>query len=187
MHAQDSSSCVTGIAPVVGALGIEDILHHVCDHLASSGSDIASLRLTCRHFESIASPYLFQTLRLGARVRYLRRLKRVAADERFSRGVREIVWDTATYGYPEKFFEAEDVTKMLTLGDATMQDIQAISEQEMVNAAKYAQGLASDEHTIFRNPVVLIKLLRHSFRKLTGLESLVFTTWSTTGRAFFDL
>lgn len=80
-----------------------DLLHEIFQYCPRQ--DIANLRQCSRQFETIASDYLFTTLTVGFRKRYTRRLKRVAACEKFSKSVREIVGESASYQKDDRPYE----------------------------------------------------------------------------------
>ncbi|KAK4546789.1 hypothetical protein LTR36_001521 [Oleoguttula mirabilis] len=67
------------------ALSNDDLLLAIFEHV-DSYETIGHARLTSKAIETAASPFLFSTLRLGFRKRYLRRLKWVAARKKFARG-----------------------------------------------------------------------------------------------------
>ncbi|KAK6427150.1 hypothetical protein LTR95_016014 [Oleoguttula sp. CCFEE 5521] len=58
---------------------------------------IATLRLTSQYFKLRFSPCLFRILRLRFSMWYFKRLVWVAAHPVLSRGVEELIFDTATY------------------------------------------------------------------------------------------
>nr|OQO27043.1 hypothetical protein B0A51_04043 [Rachicladosporium sp. CCFEE 5018] len=76
-------------------LGDENLLRMIAD--ACPRPVIAALRMTSRHFNKHVSQDLFRVLRLRFHSWYMKRFKWVAAHKIFSKGVRELVFDTATY------------------------------------------------------------------------------------------
>lgn len=150
---------------------------------------VGLVRLVSRCFEVAASPFLFSTLRLGFRVRYLRRLRRVAADKRFAPGVREIVWDTATYVGHGRCYTVDDVCDLRYLSGhtaPTMRDNpdRVVSEIKLVLARWNA--MMTDEQALVDASCDFMQELAGHLRAFTGLKSLDITTWSSADRRFFD-
>ncbi|KAK4539628.1 hypothetical protein LTR36_010511 [Oleoguttula mirabilis] len=165
-------------------LSNDDLLSNIVAF--SDTSVISYARLVSRGFEAAASPYLFSTLRLGLRKRYFRRLKRVAADEKFAKGGREIVWDTATYACGARPYDSTDVSYLWYYSGASPDEISTHCQSERDAALARLKALDKDEMAIVADFSGLAVQLHESLRCFTGLKGVTFTTWSSANRAFFD-
>ena len=171
-----------------GVLFNTDLLDIVLLH--SARTDIASLRLCCTALETAASPHLFRRLVLSSRKRHLRRLKRIADDEKFAKGVREVVWETAHYGtnVPEDNVLSDDqeFTRLLYLSGYD-EDHELWSAERQKKCFARLRSLRSHDMSVWS--AEFLKWLRGNFSKLKGLNSLVFTVWNAGEngeRKFFD-
>lgn len=74
----------------------EDILHIIYgQHM--NVPDLQALRLLSRRSNTVASAYLFRTIIMRLQPGTLLTITRIAENEIFARGVRELVWETAHY------------------------------------------------------------------------------------------
>ncbi|KAK5124803.1 hypothetical protein LTR85_001516 [Meristemomyces frigidus] len=165
-------------------LANDDLLTAVFEQLDSVGS-LGHVRLTSKAFEVAASPYLFSTLRLGFRKRYLRRLKRVAADRKFAKGVREIVWDTAHYATNGSPYELFDVGALMLSTGVPYEEMIPRSREHGGTSLARLRALAKDEDELCGREAVLVELVE-GLRSFTGLKSVVIACWSSRRRHFVD-
>lgn len=153
---------------------------------SSTPESISYARLVSRTFEASASPHLFRTLRLSALKRHLRRIKRVAADPKFAKGVRNIVWETVHYVKSGQLYDDLDVISMICLGGEALVKKHEKDSQEYTVSVARLRALARDEEEL-GDWVGLLKELVSAFRSFTGLRSLEITSWSShKGKAFFN-
>lgn len=168
----------------VAVVSNPDLLTLVFAHLDTAG--IANSRLASKYFDTVASPHLFNTLRLGFRKRYLRRLSRVAAIEKFAKGVREIVWDTAHYSTNNVAYNNHDILYLLVLSGAPYEQLIQHDHRDHRAGLARLTALAKDEKDIAHAPR-LMDVLVAAFEPCMGLKALTITNWSNKNRMFFDL
>ena len=117
--------------PITAALAVlynADLLDIILLHLHRS--DIQNTRLSCRSIEEIASGHLFRTLILSSRKRHFRRLRRVAAEYKFARGVRDIVLEIAHYCRHERFYREEHMSDLAQLNGLQLDPDPSMSEKQ---------------------------------------------------------
>lgn len=162
---------------------IGDVLGAISEHLDKVES-IGNVRLTCRAFEIAASPYLFATLRLGFHKRYLRRLRRVAADKKFAEGVRELSWDTSYYRAMGKTYDEVHLVDMLRRSGYDWEHILQSNPGERHAGLARLKALYRDENELMGR-VGLENEIADALSKFTGLKAVSFTGWPLE-RRFFD-
>ncbi|KAK5170134.1 uncharacterized protein LTR77_004718 [Saxophila tyrrhenica] len=91
------------LSPAQEVLGNSDLMAIVLEHVPRL--EITNLRLCNRALHTMASPSLFRTLIISTREDHLRRLKFVAGHAEFSKRVRVVVWETATYGFDGEWMD----------------------------------------------------------------------------------
>jgi hypothetical protein len=168
--------------PAQQVLSNPDLLDLIFEQLDKPS--IAIARLVNRNFEQRASPYLFRTLVITARTRHLRRLERVAESDKFSKGVREIVWDTAPYGDGSTSDTIGDVKQLFInrsalfclTGEDPTNNVELYGAQARKVVARMWQ-LEHDEAAVFSDSDTLRELLVWSFQQMPGLKSVVITSW----------
>jgi len=171
-------------------LANDDLLTVIFAHL--DHATVGQVRLISHLFEAIASPYLFATLRLGFRKRYMRRLRRVAAEEKFAKGVRKIVWDTAPYtfhpAFPHERYDAYYYTELMYLCGATEAEIDEPRSLQQKVCLCRLNRLASDKQRLIAalDDGHLHHKLVEGLRTFTGLKAVKVPNWSSEGRSFFD-
>lgn len=138
---------------------------------------ISRVRLVSRVCEAAASPFLFTTLRLGFRKQYIQRLNRVAANEKFAKGVREVVWDTTLGGDSRPTREGGQMVEGLTNLPTSAELFVRFMKQkvEVMRRQRFGTGGADEQITPF-NHGAAVNELATPLRFLTGLKSLVITS-----------
>ncbi|KAK4919687.1 hypothetical protein LTR49_012751 [Elasticomyces elasticus] len=189
---------------------LREIIFANCDT-----ATIQQLRLVNRQTEADASQFLFATLVVGIKKRYLRRLQRIAADPKFARGVKEVVCEMAQYrAQPDgiNLCTAEAVGELLFRlcraeqaaipnhdilaqnGDSN--NWQALSDaQRETWKQKSAIGLARylalqrGEGQLLADSEPILNAMSEQIRYLQGLRKVTMTIWTAGSktRDFFEM
>ncbi|KAK3722412.1 hypothetical protein LTR37_002403 [Vermiconidia calcicola] len=183
---------MASVSPAHAVLLNKDLLDIILIHL--DVATIAGIRHCNRALEAAASPFLFRTLLLSTRKRHLRRLRRVAESEKFARGVRKIVWQTAHYGAsaiendPQGRYDHAIHFMLRLSGRQEDRSTKHTEQQHAATVNRYIR-LGRDEVTA-RTDGNLKPMLLEAFSSMTGLKTVVIKVWSEGGdgmRRFFDL
>ncbi|KAK4952754.1 hypothetical protein LTR10_009562 [Elasticomyces elasticus] len=189
---------------------LREIIFANCDT-----ATIQQLRLVNRQTEADASQFLFTTLVVGIKKRYLRRLQRIAADPKFARGVKEVICETAQYTAKQNDIDlctADAVGQLLyrlcTAEQAPMpydnilganidpNDWQALSDaQRETWKQKSAVGLArylslqKGEEQLLTNSYAITHAMSMQMQYLEELRKVTMTVWTAGSKArkFFEI
>ncbi|KAK6427151.1 hypothetical protein LTR95_016015 [Oleoguttula sp. CCFEE 5521] len=157
-------------------------------------SSIAALRLMNSHINRQIARYMFRTLRLRFHSWYMNRLYWIAANPTLRKGVRELVFDTASY-YPRE--QEGDVPG--EIGSILTAYIQQALEEAGLSMRNTAEGNRQcialrkhhDEATRDENDAMNAWLgdpsaADEALLALQGCTTLTLTPWSGPGHTFFS-
>ncbi|KAK5745755.1 hypothetical protein LTR17_001257 [Elasticomyces elasticus] len=189
---------------------LREIIFANCDT-----ATIQQLRLVNRQTEADASQFLFTTLVVGIKKRYLRRLQRIAADPKFARGVKEVICEMAQYTAKQNELDlctadavGELLFRLCTAEQAPMpyddilgenidpNDWQALSDaQRETWKQKSAVGLArylslqKGEEQLLTNSDPITHAMSVQIQYLEELRKVTMTVWAAGSKArkFFEI
>ena len=171
----DKLTAPTTVSAMHTVLFNDDLLQLVLDHCDCT--TIAVLRLSNRYLEKEVSPRLFRTLLLSTRKRDMRRLNRVAQNDKFAVGVREIIWQSAHYSENEVLYTEAEVLMLSSTTCAREEDAQVLaSSPAFRKTVARLKQLGRDKDELWE-PADLHKSLAKAYLRFPVLEHVTITTW----------
>lgn len=120
------------------------------------------------------------------------RVKHISRIEKFAKGVREIVWETAHYHHMGSEYDLDfDFTMMLRFsGIHRWQDMRScIDEAGAISVARLNQLSDEEDTACTTGWESLLATLRDAFKTMTGMKTVNITSWDSDEngeRRFFD-